>query len=63
MSKPGETDYGKGSFPRTFSTPTFRNNFEQINWTRNCTVCLQPKPCPHEQFFKRKHEHKQTSNP
>lgn len=31
---PGETDYGKGSFPRTWNTDTFRDNFEGIDWSR-----------------------------
>lgn len=32
MSLPGETDWGKGSFPRTWNNETFRSNFAEINW-------------------------------
>lgn len=59
---PGETDYGKGSFPRTWNTDAFRENHAAIDWKRqSCPVCLEPKPCRFEQFYRQPHTH--TPNP
>ena len=63
MSRPGETDYGKGSFPRTWNSDKFRDNFDEINWSRpewpdfigaglEPEVCTDPE-CPwHGDQFK-----------
>jgi hypothetical protein len=34
MSVPGETDYSKGSFPRTWNSKTFGENFDAIDWSK-----------------------------
>ncbi len=44
MSKPGETQFGKGSFPRTWNTEQFRDNYDTI--FRNppiLPICTNPK--------------------